>query len=122
MSSAVVANFHWDVPPSALVRAIEDYGQRVQQAIFALAQWFAAKLEAYAKQQAPWTDRTGNARQGLTGLAVQAATGAVLYLIHQVSYGVHLELAHAGQYAIITKTLEAHYGELSAALDKLVKR
>jgi hypothetical protein len=35
-------------------------------------------------------------------------------------YGIFLELANEGRFAVILRTLEAHYGPLIAALKRLV--
>jgi len=118
--STNTASFRWDVPPSALARNVGDYGKRVIAALHQLADFFAAKLEAYAKQAAPWTDRTGHARQSLTGLAVKAATGIVIYLASLAEYGIFLEVKQAGKYAVILPTMEAHHGEIMAACRRLV--
>lgn len=109
----------------------------------AVAQFIGAKMEAYAKANAPWTDRTAHARQGLfyavdsdlggevsgsanlggqESEAVSAAKDVVaLYLSHSMTYGKWLELAHAGKYAIIMKTMEAHYNELAQMLKGIFK-
>lgn len=113
--------FRWSIPPSVLAGKVGSYGQRVLAAVHELAQVFAARMEAAAKGAAPWTDRTGNARQGLTGIALKAAAGVTIILYHQAIYGIWLEVAHGGNWAIIMKTMEAHYGPLMAALRALVR-
>lgn len=89
-------------------------------AIEQLAAFFAAKIEAYAKQNATWTDRTGAARQGLRAFTVRAATSVVLVLTHSVAYGLWLEILHGGRFAIIMRTLQQHYAPLMAAVRRLV--
>jgi hypothetical protein len=79
---ATVASLTWTVPPEALARSVGDYGKRLLAAALALAQVFAARIEAQAKATAGWTDRTGNARQGLTARAIGSATGVVIILFH----------------------------------------
>lgn len=118
----VTASFEWQTPPSVLVGRLEEWKKRLHLAIFALGQFFAAKMETYAKQNATWTDRTTNARQGLTGLARKTATGVIIYLLHKMGYGIWLELAHAGRYAIILRTMEEHYGPLMSSLKKMVSQ
>jgi hypothetical protein len=120
--SLLIASFRWDIPPSVLARRAEDYRRRLLDAVYQLAQVFAARIEAYAKAHARWTDRTGNARQGLTSRAFRTAAGVVIALWHTMSYGIWLEVAHAGKYAIILEALEQHYGPLMAALRQLVRR
>lgn len=67
----------------------------------------AERVEAYAKQNAPWSDITGSARAGLTA-DVSIEDGMVtLTLSHGVDYGKWLELIQDGEFAIIMPTLEA---------------
>ena len=112
--------FRWEVPPSVLVRNLGVYGKRLLTAVFDLAAYFAAKIEAYAKIHAPWTDRTANARQGLTARAFRSATAVTIVLAHLMGYGIWLEVKNQGRYAIILPTLETHYGPLIAAIDRLI--
>jgi len=91
----------------------------VRAAIGVLAVYFGVKMEIYAKQNAPWTDRTGNARQTLFSLVELTPGEAVLYLSHGVSYGKWLELCNQGRYAIIMPAMQVHYRELAGALQGL---
>jgi hypothetical protein len=111
----------WRVPPSVLAKGIGDYPKRMLDAVFALAQYFAARIEAFAKQTAPWTDQTGNARQGLTARAFREATAVTIVLFHQAVYGIWLEVKNAGRYAIILRTLEAHYQPYMTAIGRLLR-
>lgn len=112
--------FQWTVSPDILAKNVGSYKDRLLKAIQALGQVFAQKIATYAKANAPWTDRTGNARQGLTGTAIAAATGVVIYLYHTMSYGIWLEVKNAGRYAIILKAMESQYGALMAAIRGLI--
>ena len=111
----------WTIPPSALQRNIGSYAERLLNAVFDLATFFAAKIEAYAKQHAPWTDRTGNARQGLTARSFRTATAVSIVLFHSAAYGIWLEVKNAGRFAIILKTLEAHYSPYMRAIEGLLR-
>lgn len=112
---------HWTVPPEVLGRNVGDYVNRVLAAVFDLATYFAARIEAYAKANAPWTDRTGNARQGLTARAFKTATAVTLMLWHSMEYGIWLEVKNDGRFAIILPTLEAHYGSYMQAIERLLR-
>ena len=69
----------------------------------------AQLLEDYAKANAPWNDRTGNARRGLKGEFKRlSATEFQVELSHSVHYGVFLEFGFGGRYAIIEPTLSAN--------------
>lgn len=67
----------------------------------------AAEVEFYARQNAPWADRTGAARNGLTASVFEEAGEIVLELAHTVEHGYWLELIQDGRFAIIMPTLEA---------------
>lgn len=117
-----VGGIIWTKPPSALGAAAVRYGERVRQAVLLVAQLIADTAENRAKAEAPWTDRTGNARQGLTGFADPAARDLVtVYLYHKAEYGVWLEIARGGPYRIIMPTLESLYGEVMAKLREVLR-
>lgn len=115
----------WRTPPDALARAIERYGERVLIAVAAVAQRLATIMENSAKQNAPWTDRTGNARTGLFGTseANLARHMVVIYLSHGpvIDYGVYLELAHGGRYGVVMRTIESHLPQLHAMLNDIFR-
>jgi hypothetical protein len=86
----------------------------------AIAHYAAADMEAYAKQHAPWKDRTGNARNGLKGEALIVpgkSYGATLS--HNVPYGIWLEVRWAGRYAIIGPTIRAESLRVATLLRRL---
>jgi hypothetical protein len=111
----------WHVPPETIGAAIGKYGERALDAVFDLAQYFAAKIETWAKVHAPWTDRTGNARQGLTARVFREATAITLILFGAVSYQIWLELKNGGKYAVILPALEIHYQPFMSAIQRLLR-
>jgi hypothetical protein len=117
----VVARFEWKRPPSVLVKALDVYESRVMQAVASVATYFEPILETHAKKTAPWTDRTGNARQTLFSVSELAEDVVRLYLSHGMEYGVYLELRHAGRYAVILPTLQAHYGQIGSMLQDIFR-
>jgi hypothetical protein len=65
-----------------------------------------ARATSYARTNAPWVDRTGNARNGL--MASHEANAMVehrLVIYHTMPYGVWLEVRWSGRYAIIGPTM-----------------
>lgn len=103
-----------------MLARLQEYDGKVKRALHVVAEYFAPIVESYAKDNAPWTDRTGNARQGLTGSIQDISETVVhLYLSHKMDYGVYLELKNSGRYAIILPTLEAHYAEIKKRLDSI---
>lgn len=72
----------------------------------------AAEVLDYAQTNAPWDDRTGMARAGLTTEVGEGEDGVVLSLAHTVDYGLWLEVIQNGRFAIIMPTLELYGSEL----------
>jgi len=110
----------WERPPSELATAIERYGDRVIRTVAAIAQYSATQMQNDAKANASWTDRTGNARTGLFGTSEAdfAEKVVTIYLSHGavIDYGVWLELANSGRYAVIMRTMQNHYEPLMQML------
>jgi hypothetical protein len=115
----------WETPPSALAQAVERYGDRVLTAVAAVAQYAATQMQNDAKANAPWTDRTANARTGLFGTSEAdfARHVVTIYLSHgaTIEYGIWLELANSGRHAVVMKTMEAHYGDLMSMLNEIFR-
>lgn len=95
---------------------------RAQAALLAYAEASAIKLQNYSRDRAPWTDRTGHARQRLTCTTSTVVNGYKLTLAHGVDYGVWLELAHEKRFAIIQPTILANSNEIMSGLNKLLER
>jgi hypothetical protein len=126
---------YWVNPPSKMGEALDQYGVKVFDAILAVADFIATKMQDYARKNAIWEDRTGNARSGLFAVALKKERGArgqflktaertvEIYLSHgsAVFYGKFLELAHGGKYAIIVPAIEKHLPELKRLLDGIFR-
>jgi len=77
---------------------------------------FAQELVDYAQRNAPWSDRTGEARAGLTAEVELENETLDINLFHTVYYGLYLEVRWGGKYAIIIPTIEVMGPQL---LDRL---
>ena len=93
---------HWEGKVQANLRTLNAKNQR---AMIAAANYVAPKLEAHMKNNAPWTDRTGAARNGLGANVVTTGNRVAIVLYHSVNYGPYLETRWGGKYAIIRSTL-----------------
>lgn len=83
--------------------------RRLAPGLLAVAQTMAIKIQGWAQENRAWTDRTGNARQTLTGRAyLEGSYQVVISLSHGVEYGIWLELANNKKYAILEKSIEAN--------------
>lgn len=72
----------------------------------------ARDMEAYAKANAPWKDRTHDARDRLQGVAVHDDRKEIstAFLGHGVGYGFYLETMQGGRFQIIMPTIQ-HFGK-----------
>lgn len=81
-------------------------GARVLEETEAVAEDFAQDIEDYAKSNAPWADRSGDARAQLETEVETEGEEVVITLSHGVEYGIFLETIQNGEFAIIMPTLE----------------
>lgn len=67
----------------------------------------AAEMQSYAQENAPWEDRTGDARDRLQAYVVHDdnAETSTIWLAHGVDYGSALETMRGGELAIIMPTI-----------------
>jgi hypothetical protein len=72
----------------------------------------AQEILNYAQANAPWADRTGDARRGLDVAVQQDPEAIIIQLYHTVDYGLWLEVIQSGRFAIIMPTLELFAGEM----------
>ena len=96
----------------AIIRGVRD--EAIPEGLLSGVNRLAEQMEIFARQNAPWTDRTGAARAGLAGFA-DSTTGAGglgkgtywAGISHGVDYGIWLELRYNGRFAIVGPTQEA---------------
>lgn len=92
-----MAGIRWDTTPQqAWPEMADDYVQAIRAGIHGVCQKWAPRIENWMKANAPWTDRTGNARQGLYSAVEPPSLAQVvdtieLIMAHAVEYGVYLE-------------------------------
>ncbi len=112
----------WVTPPEVLAGNTKAWGEKLLQAMLELGDYFAGIIQSWMQQNAPWSDRTSNARQGLVAIADKAAASFTITMMHTVEYGVYLELgtSRMGALPVIGPALEAHIGQVFAALQALV--
>ena len=110
----------WDM--SLLEAGLSALMSKSEAAIRMYAETAALKLQNYARDKAPWTDRTGQARQRLGATVAKVSSGYKITLAHGVNYGVFLELAMEKKYAIIQPTILVNSGEILKGFNKLLER
>ena len=93
------------VDAKKLLGNLEKAEVKSQVAIEMLATEGAKKFQNYAKANRPWTDRTGHARQRLTGWIDVLSNKIRVNIGHGVDYGIYLELCNEKRFAILQKTV-----------------
>jgi len=112
----------WDIEPDEmLVQVAEQYATDLHRAAYTIAQRYAPEIEAWMKATAPWTDRTGNARQGLSAKVDDEVNQFVeLIMAYDVEYGKYLEFDYGGRFAIIGPALDTFAPKIWADIQRLV--
>lgn len=102
-----------------LLIGLTEFGTKYNAALHIYAQTAAKDFESYAKEHRPWTDRTGRARQGLTGYVTSNGMGWRINIAHTVDYGIWLEYAREKKYAILEPTVRIKSQEVLEGLQFL---
>jgi len=99
--------FSWTVAPTDV---FPEMAEKYTQAVFAsgrrIAYERAEDMENWAKANAPWQDRTGDARERLHATVEETGPIGTIVLSHGVPYGIWLEIANGGRYAIIAPAID----------------
>lgn len=90
---------------------VANFDQKVKRVITAEFLYAQPESTTYMKENAPWTDRTGNARAGLHSSVNFGEDYWELILAGGVYYQLFLEVCNSGRYAIIIPTMQ-HFGKL----------
>jgi hypothetical protein len=105
-----------------LSRNLHSGPAKIKKAATIIAHRMAPEVESHMKNNAPWTDRTGNARNGLAARAYEAGDEVGIVLYHQVSYGIWLEVRWSGRYAIINPTIDEMGPRVMQQFNNLLER
>jgi hypothetical protein len=102
---------------------LKKFDSRARRGIKATMDYQAARSETWMRTNARWTDRTTNARNGLFATVDELDRNSwMMILSHSVSYGIWLEVANSGQYAIVRPGLLRANRELMRLLSRLFER
>lgn len=108
----------------ASIAFMEDLQRKTDAGAQRAANRLVDETVMWMKANAPWEDRTGEARSGLKGnVQFNAGVGPEgtamrIFLGHGVDYGIHLELGMGGRFQIIKPGLD----RLAAKLPESVVR
>jgi hypothetical protein len=114
--------FHFDA--SGFKSPLE-MDRELQRALLGVVRYWDGPIEAHMKHQAPWNDRTSNARNGLAARGTKmSATVFAIILSHAVDYGIYLERGTRNMAArpIIEPTIHLFGPQVVAFTSKLLDR
>ena len=106
----------------ALLNKLRTFNARADRALVAITKYHATRAVSYARTNAPWTDRTANARNGLFATAQNGGGTYRIIIGHTVSYGPWLEVRWSGRYAIIRPTIDHEGPQVMKTVSQLYER
>ena len=106
---------------SKLIKGIAEREIKTKAALGLYADTVAKKMEAHAKGNKPWTDRTGRAKQSLNSSWKWMGDVARVELSHGVDYGIYLEFCNEKRYAIISPTINYISPKVIKGLKNIIK-
>lgn len=80
---------------------IREVPEKIQAVVTKTTDYYGVRGENTMRKDAPWTDRTTNARNGLHVVVEHSKLRHTLTFAHGMPYGIWLETRWAGRYAII---------------------
>ncbi len=87
----MAVDVRWTQSPTIIGGNIRNRRERVGGALLTLCKSHGGRLESRTKANSRWSDRTGNARQGI-GNQVQASGNVIeIVIYHTMDYGKFLE-------------------------------
>ena len=104
-----------------LIKGLAEREIKTRAALGLYADTVAKKMEAHAKSNKPWVDRTGRAKQSLNSSWKWVGDVARVELSHGVYYGIYLEFCNEKKYAIIKPTIDIISPQAIRGLNKILK-
>ena len=94
-----------DYDDDRLRRNVDNYKEQFDRMLAAIVDYHSVAGVADMKTNAPWTDRTGAARNGLFTVVSHEPGHYTITLSHTVHYGFWLEVKFSGRDAVIMPTV-----------------
>jgi hypothetical protein len=118
-----MAKVSFDYDARALHVNLRNFDRNMERRVDAVMDYEAAYATTWLKTHAPWTDRTGAARAGLIAIANKLGPGSYeLLMSYSVHYGIWLEIANSGRYAVIGPGMKVIGDKLMRDLAHLIDR
>lgn len=112
----------FDLDIDDLVNGLADFDDKMKVAISIYADAAGEKLEAEAKDNAPWTDRTGLSRETIEGGNEWDGDECYIYVAGNTDYFPFLELCHDKKYATLKPSLDKLSPEIIKGMENLLRK
>lgn len=112
----------FEFKPGSLKVNLRNFDGDMNALVAGVVDFQSQKAVAWMKTNAKWKDRTGNARQTLSGHAAHAATWHEIKLYGGMPYQIWLEVRWAGRYAVIGSAVKHQGMALMSRLQGLVNK
>jgi hypothetical protein len=109
------------IDSDTLTPNLKGMGEKLDRRMKQLTGYYAERGQNQMRQNAPWTDRTSNARNGLFGKETSDAAKYRITYYGTVPYQIFLEVRWDGKYSIIVPTVKKMGAELMHGVINLVE-
>ena len=86
-------------------KELNKFGDQIKNVVHDIMDVAFNDMVNYAKANAVWIDRTGNARRSIAAEDLSSKDVVLFYLTIGVDYGIWLEVANDGKYRILQPTM-----------------
>jgi len=104
---------------ATLMQNMNQFGENIKNVVHDLTEAKFIEMVNFAKTNAIWIDRTGNARQSIDSVDLSSGNVVKFYLTIGVDYGIWLEVANDGKYGILQDTLTIYEPEIIDMLEQV---
>jgi HK97 gp10 family phage protein len=121
----LATEFSFSFSDEFLKLGIHKMDKELNRAAYGVCRYWDSRIEAHMKHNAPWKDRTTNARNGLFANAAKFSKNVFgIILGHSVSYGIYLERGTRFMRArpIIIPTLNEYGPRVMATFQNILNR
>lgn len=102
-----------------LNKSFSEFGSKIKDVVHSIMDVKFNEMVNYAKQNAVWIDRTGNARNSIEAIDLSSGDVVRFYLTIGVDYGIWLELCNDGKYRILQPTFTIYEPQIMKLLQKV---
>lgn len=104
---------------TSLIKNLESFDKKTVAAAKVFAETEKEVLVADAKQNAPWTDRTGLSRQTIDGFVESSNKATIINIRGNTPQFKYLEFCHEKRYAILEPTIRKNMQRIKKAWLKI---